>query len=230
MAPLGLPAHRVPRPLHRLLPLHLGGEGRQVHHHLVHGGAKRALAVLEVVEDPHACVGDFLQRPARLDGLTAEARLLGHDQRLKRGPGLERVQQPQKSWALDELGARDPIVGVDMPSRHAPPLRMGVGGGALDLARDGLLLVRDVLVGALASVDRGDHGVLLDRPDFFADGLPRQLSSPCGRWLARGTWRRRDARRDRTPEHVARNHRSRSQHGDDSLLSDGNVVEHGRRE
>ena len=66
-----------------LVPLHLGGEVREREHDLVHRRVERALAVFEIEEDPHAGIHDLLQHVARLDGLTAEAGLLGHHEHLK---------------------------------------------------------------------------------------------------------------------------------------------------
>src|SRR5881628_3769902 len=51
---LRLPEHGVVRALPGLLPLHLRGEVGQREHDLVHGAVERALAIIEVEEDPHA--------------------------------------------------------------------------------------------------------------------------------------------------------------------------------
>src|SRR5215471_14256998 len=69
----------------------------------------------------------------------------------------ERIHEPEKSRALHELGTRDPVVGADVLLGHRPALAHGVRGRTVNLARDGLLLVGDVLIGRLARVDGGDH-------------------------------------------------------------------------
>ena len=80
---------------------------------------------------------------------------------LERRLRLERVHEPQEARALRELGAADAVVDVDVVVVDRPALRRGVGLGVLDLAGDGLLLVADaVLLGGLAGVDGGDHGIL----------------------------------------------------------------------
>src|SRR2546422_2598884 len=51
---LRLPEHGVVRALRGLLPLHLRGEVREREHDLVHRAVERALAVIEVEEDPRS--------------------------------------------------------------------------------------------------------------------------------------------------------------------------------
>src|SRR5207245_7921367 len=94
-----------------LLPLHLRGEVGQREHGLLYRAVERALAVLEVEEDPHAGVDDLLERVGRRDLLAAEARFLGHDEHLERRAGREGIHQPDEAGALDELGAA--AAGVD---------------------------------------------------------------------------------------------------------------------
>src|SRR5690606_38876044 len=58
-------------------------------------------------------------------------------------------------------GPGDPVVHIDVRVIDGPALRRGEGPGVLDLPSDRALLVRDsALVGGLAGVDGGDHGVL----------------------------------------------------------------------
>ena len=158
MKSLGLPEQGVIGALAGLLPLHLGGEVGQREHNLVRRTVERALAIIEVEEDPHAGVHDLHERVGRLDLLAAEARFLGHDEHPERRAGREGVHQPDEAWALDELGAADAIVDEDVALIDDPALAGGVGSGLLDLAGDGPLLVRDPwLVGRLPSENCGDH-------------------------------------------------------------------------
>src|SRR4029453_4641165 len=91
--------HRVVRPLPRALALQLVGEGGHVHQELLGRGVDRALAVLEVKEYAHAGLGERLERIGHFDRLSAEARLLAHDEYLKGWPRLERVQEPGQAGA-----------------------------------------------------------------------------------------------------------------------------------
>ena len=152
-----LPDHRVIGPLAGLLALHLGSEGRQREEDLVHGVVEGPLAVLEVEEDADAGVHDVLERPARLDRLAAEARLLRHDENLEGRPRLERIHQAEEARALQKLGAGDPVGGVDLGLGDGPALAHGIAARVRDLAGDRFLLVGEVLLGALAGVDRGNH-------------------------------------------------------------------------
>src|SRR2546422_6893081 len=155
---LRLPEQGVVRALPGLLPLHLRGEVGQREHDLVHRAVERALAVIEVEEDPHAGVYDLHERGGRLDLFAAEARFLGHNEHLERRAGREGIHQPDEAGALDELGAADAIVDEDVALIDEPALAGGVGSGLLDLAGDGLLLVRDPwLVGRLPGENRGDY-------------------------------------------------------------------------
>jgi hypothetical protein len=75
----------------------------------------------------------------------------------KGAPRPERVHEPEEARALLELRAAHPVVAVDVALGDGPAFPGGIGVGALELARDGLLLVGHVLVGGLPRVDRGDH-------------------------------------------------------------------------
>jgi len=151
-----LAQHRVGRALPGPLALHLVRESGHAHQQLLRRGLDCALAVLEVEEHADAGLRELLQRVGDLDRLAAEARLLGHDEDLEWGPRPERVHQPEEAGTL-ELRSGDPVVGVHVGIGYAPTLALGVGSGALDLAGDRLVFVGDVLVGALAGVDRRDH-------------------------------------------------------------------------
>src|SRR5262249_19799877 len=99
-------------------------------------------------------------RIGRFDLLAPEARLLRHDQHLKRRARLERVHQPQKPRALGELRAGDPVVAVDVLLGDGPAFPGGEGAGVFDLPRDGLRLVANtVLLVGFPRVNRGgSHG------------------------------------------------------------------------
>ena len=143
----------------RALPLELArvaGDGEQ---DLIGGRVEGALAVLEVVEDADAGIEDLLEGVAGLDGLAPQPGLLGHDQHLERGVGLERVHQPEEARALDELGPADAVIDVDAVLAHEPAMLRGVLAGVLDLAGDGALLVTDPgLVGRLPPIDGREQG------------------------------------------------------------------------
>jgi hypothetical protein len=96
----------------------------------------------------------LLQRVGDLDRLTAESRLLGHDQDLEARPRLQLVHQSQAAGPGDELRARDPVVDENRVVIDGPPTSLRVGAGVGDLARDRLLFVVDVaLLGGLAGVN-----------------------------------------------------------------------------
>jgi hypothetical protein len=153
----GLPLERVIGALPRPLALLLVGEGGHAHQQLLGRGVDRALAVLEVEEHADAGLRELLQRIGDLDRLAAEARLLGHDEDLEGRPRSERVHQPEVARALQELRAAHAVVSVDVALGDGPALPGRIFPGALELAGDALLLVGEILVGALAGVDRGDH-------------------------------------------------------------------------
>jgi len=56
---------------------------------------------------------------------------------------------------------------------HRPALARRVGGRVLDLAGDGLLRIGEVLVGALAGVDGGDH-----RDSFMGTVVLSRIARP----------------------------------------------------
>jgi hypothetical protein len=75
---------------------------------------------------------------------------LRHHEYLKRRPRLQRIHQPHESGPVRKFGPADSIVDVDVLVGYGPALSSRVRFRVLDLARDGLLLIRDAsLVGSL---------------------------------------------------------------------------------
>ena len=158
VAGLRLAEHGIVGPLPRLVPLDLVSECRHRHEELFSRGVQGALAILQVGEDPHPGGDELLQRPRRLDLLAPEAILVHHDQDGEGGPRLERVHQPRKPGRRWNSAPEMAVIRIDVRLVDRPTLPHGIGARVLDLARDGLRLVRDAgLVLALAGVDGGDH-------------------------------------------------------------------------
>jgi hypothetical protein len=157
VATLGFPAQGIARALPRLLARHVVDEGNGVNHELVRRALAFHFAVGQVGEDAHPGVGDALEGIGHLVLRAAEPTLLHRHEHLKGRARAEGVHEGQEAGPLQELRAADPIVAVDVLVRDHPALVGSVGPRALDLARDRLLLIGDVLIGALAGVDGGDH-------------------------------------------------------------------------
>src|SRR5205809_1495571 len=120
--------------------------------------AEREPRAVLVEPDLDAGAREALQLAERLVPVApAEARVVAHDEYLKRGPGRDRVEQPLAVDEFPRLGTADRIVGVDMRVRYSPPFRGGKRAGIRDLPFDGLRVrVGPVLFGGLARVDRRD--------------------------------------------------------------------------
>ncbi len=72
---------------------------------------------------------------------------------------LKGVHQAEKSGPFHELGAGDPVVLVDVVQGNRPAPALGIGSRVGDLPGHRLLLVGEVLLGALAGIDCGDHPI-----------------------------------------------------------------------
>ena len=149
VAALGLPAQGIPRALAGLLALHVVDKRNGGHHELVHRGLAADLRIAEVAPHLDAGIGDALQGVGHFVERAAEPALVHDHEHVEGGPGLQSritagVHQRDEPRALQELRAGDPVVGVDVRVGDGPALARGVGAGALELARDGLLLVGDV--------------------------------------------------------------------------------------
>ncbi len=179
--PLGLPAHRVPRPLHRLLPVHPVHVGHGGEHELVGFGGSLDLAIGQVAEHPDPGIHDPAEAVGDLPRGAAEPALIHQNQHLERRPVGEGGHQRHVAGPLLKLRAADSVVHVHVGVSHRPALRSRVRAGPVHLPRDRFLLVGHVLIGALAGVDGCDHALglpcavspLSQRPVLLYSLMPR---------------------------------------------------------
>ena len=163
VAGLRLAHHRLARPLGDLpaeLRVHLRAhDARDVGREVPIFEPRAVLVEPDV--DPG--LGDALQLAERLIAVApAKARGVPQDEHPEGRTGVDGIQE---SLPVDEplnLRATHRVVGVDVRVGNGPALRSREGTGVLDLALD----TRGVgvgagLLGALATVDGGDHGVPL---------------------------------------------------------------------
>lgn len=143
----GLVAHRVARALAALLTVHVVHERDDGRLEPIDNRLGSHFGVGEIEDDPHAGVGDPPDRVRHFVERAAEPRLLHHHQDLERRPRPQRVHQPQEAGPFHELGAGDPVVDVHVRVVDGPSAALGVRARPLHLARDGSLLVGDVLLG-----------------------------------------------------------------------------------
>jgi hypothetical protein len=106
---------------------------------------------------PDPGVRQPLQDVGGFDLLAPQPGGLAHDDRGEGGTGGQGREERRQARPVDELGAGDTIVNVDVRRIRRPALARRVGRGVLDLPRDALLGIGKILIGALAGVDGGDH-------------------------------------------------------------------------
>ncbi|MEI8015303.1 MAG: hypothetical protein WCH20_10760 [Nitrospira sp.] len=82
--------------------------------HLVHQVVEYDLSVIQIGEDSHPGEHELFEDMSRFDGLTAEPRLIHHDEVLKRGTAFEGFYETLKSWPTGKLSSADAIVFIDV--------------------------------------------------------------------------------------------------------------------
>src|SRR5262249_206109 len=164
-------------PLRGRLRLVRGEAGLHVQHRPLERGADIDRCSVRVLPDLDPNVLDGVDEARALPGIAAQAVVVPdhHDSEL---PGGRVGQHPSSVHELRGLATAYRV--VDVLLDHLPAVLDREGAGDLDLTRDRLRVVGDILLGRLPGVDRGDHRTS-SRPTVAESGSPLRTL----RWMHR---------------------------------------------